>query len=120
MNLSQRSAPTPGLAAGVVNPIVAEGLPHQLRDVVKVALAWPTPTRTIRGPYGFAMRAEPDDSFIDRGEGYHSMAVTDERINESGYAGICIDCGKPTRCVNGQWRHDPRESNIILIGTRST
>jgi len=48
------------------------------------------------------------------------MAVTDWRNNESGYTGICIDCGKPTHCVNGQRRHDPRESNIIFIGTRST
>jgi hypothetical protein len=36
MNLSKRPAPTPGLAAGVLNSIVAKGLPHKLLDSLEV------------------------------------------------------------------------------------
>jgi len=36
MNLSQRPAPTPGLAAGVLNYIVAKALPQKLLDLLEV------------------------------------------------------------------------------------
>ena len=36
-----------GAGCGGLNSIVAGGLPHQLRDLVKLALAWPPLTRTI-------------------------------------------------------------------------
>jgi hypothetical protein len=72
MDPRQRPAPTPGLAAGVLNSIVAKGLPHKLLDLLKFVL----PGRHSLGrseSYDSAMRAEPDEFLINRSEGFITL-----------------------------------------------